>query len=159
MPQPAAQPDPQQYLQSLMQAGQEVVHQFERALSAGAVIAPSDLKWPAATPPSITDLFDLQRRYLEQMAQLWSSFLDEVVQELGPDQIRLLDSIVPGSWWPDWDRWLKDGASDIAASAQHEPHVAADQAGCHVSRIPGNGALNRHETGSGNARQHDVSAG
>ena len=75
MPQSAPQPDPQQYLQSLMQAGQEVVQQFERALSGGAVIAPSDLKWPAATPTSITDLFDLQRRYFEQMGQLWSSFL------------------------------------------------------------------------------------
>src|SRR4051794_14617746 len=75
MPRSAPQPDPQQYLQSLMQAGQEVVHQFERALSGGAMIAPSDLKWPAATPTSITDLFDLQRCYLEKMAQLWSSFL------------------------------------------------------------------------------------
>src|SRR5829696_5612043 len=75
MSQPAAQPDPQQYFQSLMQAGQEVVQQFERALSGGNAIAASDLKWPAVTPTSITDLFDLQRRYLEQMGPLWSSFL------------------------------------------------------------------------------------
>src|SRR3954451_20587208 len=81
MPQSAPQPDPQQYLQSLMQAGQEVVQQFEHALSGGAVIAPSDLKWPAATPTSIADLFDLQRRYFEQMGQLWSSFLPGLSSE------------------------------------------------------------------------------
>jgi hypothetical protein len=32
MPQPAAQSDPQQYLQSLLQTKQEVVHQFEHAV-------------------------------------------------------------------------------------------------------------------------------
>src|SRR4051794_1508754 len=81
MPQSAPQPDPQQYLQSLMQAGQEVVQQFERALSGGAMIAPSGLKWLAATPTSIADLFDLQRRYFEQMGQLWSSFLPGLSSE------------------------------------------------------------------------------
>jgi polyhydroxyalkanoate synthase len=75
MPQSAPQSDPQHSLQGLIQAGQDVVQQFERALSGGNVIAPSDIKWPAATPTSVTDLFDLQRRYFEQMGQLWGSFL------------------------------------------------------------------------------------
>src|SRR3954464_2431543 len=75
MSQSAPQPNPQEYLQSLMQAGQDVVQQFERALSGGAVIAASDLKWPATTPTSVMEMFDLQRRYFEQMGQLWSSFL------------------------------------------------------------------------------------
>jgi polyhydroxyalkanoate synthase len=75
MPQLSPHTNPQEYLQSLMQAGQEVLQQFERALSSGGAIAPSDLKWPAATPTSIADLFDLQRGYFEQVGQLWSSFL------------------------------------------------------------------------------------
>jgi polyhydroxyalkanoate synthase subunit PhaC len=75
MSQSAPQPNPQEYLQNLMQAGQDVVQQFERALAGGNVIAASDLKWPAATPTSVTEMFDLQRRYFEQMGQLWSSFL------------------------------------------------------------------------------------
>jgi len=75
MPQSAPQSDPQHSLQGLIQAGQDVVQQFERALSGGNVIAPSDIKWPAATPTSVADLFDLQRRYFEQMGQLWGSFL------------------------------------------------------------------------------------
>jgi len=58
-----------------LQAGQNVVQQFEQALSGGNVIAASDLKWPAATPTSVTEMFDLQRRYFEQMGQLWNSFL------------------------------------------------------------------------------------
>jgi len=75
MSQSAPQPNPQEYLQNLMQAGQNVVQQFEQALSSGNVIAASDLKWPAATPTSVTEMFDLQRRYFEQMGQLWNSFL------------------------------------------------------------------------------------
>jgi len=75
MSQSAPQPNPQEYLQNLMQAGQNVVQQFEQALSGGNVIAASDLKWPAATPTSVTEMFDLQRRYFEQMGQLWNSFL------------------------------------------------------------------------------------
>ena len=61
-----------------MQSGEDVVQQFDRALSGGGVIAPSDLKWPATTPSSVPELFDFQRRYFKQ------------------------------SWWPDWDRWLKE---------------------------------------------------
>src|SRR3954465_9982050 len=74
MPQSAPQSDPQ-HSQGLIQAGQDVVQQFERALSGGNVIAPSDIQWPAATPASVTDLFDLQRRYFDEAGQLWSSFL------------------------------------------------------------------------------------
>src|SRR4051794_8549680 len=75
MPQSAPQPDPQQYLQSLMQAGQEVVQQFERALSGAAVTRPPDPRGAAPPPRAIGALSDPQRRYLEQMGQLWSSFL------------------------------------------------------------------------------------
>jgi hypothetical protein len=70
MPQSAPQSDPQHSLQGLIQAGQDIVQQFECALSGDNVIASSDIKWPAATPTSVTDLFDLQRRYFEQMGQL-----------------------------------------------------------------------------------------
>jgi polyhydroxyalkanoate synthase len=49
------------------------------------VIAPSDLKWPATTPSSVPELFDFQRRYFKQ------------------------------SWWPDWDRWLKERSSGTKA--------------------------------------------
>jgi len=76
MPQPTPHADPQNYLRNLMQAGQEVVHQFERALSSGRqALAPPDLRWPVMAPASLTDLFSLQRRYFEQMGQLWTSFL------------------------------------------------------------------------------------
>src|SRR3954453_2454775 len=75
MSQSAPQPNPQEYLQNLMQVGQDIVQQFERALAGGDVIAASDLKWPAATTTSVTEMFDLQRRYFEQIGQLWSSFL------------------------------------------------------------------------------------
>src|SRR3954465_8995451 len=75
MSQSAPQPNPQEYLQNPMQAAQDVVQQFDPPPAGGNVIAASDLKWPATTPTSVTEMFALQRRYFEQMGQLWSSFL------------------------------------------------------------------------------------
>jgi len=68
-----------------MQSGEDVVQQFDRGLSGGGVIAPSDHKGPATTPSSVTELFDLQRRSFKQ------------------------------SWWPDWDCWLKERSSGTKA--------------------------------------------
>ena len=68
-----------------MQSRQDVVQQFDRGLSGGGVIAPSDHKGPATTPSSVTELFDLQRRSFKQ------------------------------SWWPDWDCWLKERSSRMKA--------------------------------------------
>jgi poly(3-hydroxyalkanoate) synthetase len=68
-----------------MQSRQDVVQQFDRGLSGGGVIAPSDHKGPATTPSSVTELFDLQRRSFKQ------------------------------SWWPDCDRGLKERSSGTKA--------------------------------------------
>ena len=85
MPQTAAQPNVQQDFQDLMQSRQDVVQPFDRALSGGGVIAPSDLNRPATIPSSVTELFDLQRRSFKQ------------------------------SWWPDCDRGLKERSSGTKA--------------------------------------------
>jgi len=68
-----------------MKSRQDVVQQFDHTLSGGGVIAPSDLKWPATIPSSVTELFGLQRRSLKQ------------------------------SWWPDCDRGLKERSSGTKA--------------------------------------------
>ena len=74
MPQAAIQPNVEQYFQSLTQAGQDVVQQFERAL----------FNWPAVTRKSVTDLFNLQHRSCEQMGQLWRSSLTSPGEEPKP---------------------------------------------------------------------------
>src|SRR3954447_6744590 len=61
MPQTAVQPNVQQDFHDLMQSRHDVVQPFDRALSGGGVIAPSNLKWPAPTPSSVVELFDFQR--------------------------------------------------------------------------------------------------
>ena len=120
-----------------MQAGQELAQHFERALSGGNVIAPSDLKWPAVTPTSMTDLFDFQRRYPENMGQLWKRFLPGLSHEerqLSRPRPRaatvsgtrlgrrsLLRCVQQSS---DWDRWLRERSTTTTATPAKLGHKA-----------------------------------
>jgi hypothetical protein len=134
MPQSAPQSDPQHSLQGLIQAGQDLVQQFERALFGGNVIAPSDIQWPAATPTSVTDLFDLQRRYFEQMGQLWGSFLTPPGAERKP-----VAAPAKGD-----DRFRR-GAGDLGELVARLGPLAQ-------------GTLDRHDSGSDQARQQGLRA-
>ena len=84
MPQAAIQPNVEQDFQSLTQAGQDVVQQFERALSGSNVLAHSNLNWPAMTRKAITGLFNLQHRSCEQLGQLWRRSLTSPGEEPKP---------------------------------------------------------------------------
>jgi polyhydroxyalkanoate synthase subunit PhaC len=99
MAEPQAQ-DGLNYLQSLMQTGQELMQQFEHAMAAQTAAAQAAMKeagaaapWQpnaffpglAASPEPFAKMADMQRRYAEQMAALWNSkLLQPVVGEQKP---------------------------------------------------------------------------
>ncbi|GAC1329228.1 MAG: class I poly(R)-hydroxyalkanoic acid synthase [Beijerinckiaceae bacterium] len=83
------------YLQSLMQTGQELMQQFEKAVAAqtaAAAQALSTQKWPPAsfvpqadTSEPLIKMADMQRRYAEEMGVLWNAtFLDGYLGERKP---------------------------------------------------------------------------
>jgi polyhydroxyalkanoate synthase len=86
------------YLQSLMQTGQELMQQFEHAVAAQTAAAQAAVKqggetgaWQptaffpglAAGPEPFAKIADMQRRYAEQMATLWNN---KFMQPFGGEQ-------------------------------------------------------------------------
>ena len=65
----------QDYLANLMQAGQDVMQQLEKALQAGQGPSLSGFQWPATMPAPFQQMADLQRTYFEQISSLWTAFL------------------------------------------------------------------------------------
>lgn len=74
-PREAGHGAPQDYLSNLMQAGQDVMRQFERALEAGQGPSLAGYQWPPEMPAPFQQMADLQRAYLEQVSSLWTAFL------------------------------------------------------------------------------------
>ena len=87
------------YLQSLMQTGQELMQQFEHALAAQTAANEAAMKQAAAAPlqpnaffpgfgpgaESLTKFAEMQRRYAEEMANLWNAnFLQPIMGEPKP---------------------------------------------------------------------------
>jgi polyhydroxyalkanoate synthase subunit PhaC len=88
------------YLQSLMQTGQELMQQFEHALAAQTAANEAAMKQAAAAAPlqpnaffpsfgpgaeSFTRFAEMQRRYAEEMASLWNAnFLQPIMGEPKP---------------------------------------------------------------------------
>jgi polyhydroxyalkanoate synthase len=88
------------YLQSLMQSGQELMQQFEHALAAQTAANEAAMKQAAAAAPlqpnaffpsfgpgaeSLTEFAEMQRRYAEEMANLWNAnFLQPIMGEPKP---------------------------------------------------------------------------
>ncbi|MEA2835021.1 MAG: poly[(R)-3-hydroxyalkanoate] polymerase subunit PhaC, partial [Methylobacteriaceae bacterium] len=88
------------YLQSLMQTGQELMQQFEHAVAAQTAAAQAAVNqtaeagaWQpgaffpglAASPEPFAKIAEMQRRYAEQMATLWNTkFLEPLVGEQKP---------------------------------------------------------------------------
>ena len=66
---------PQDYLANLMQAGQDVMRQFERALEAGQGPSLTGFQWPVEMPEPFQQMAELQRGYFEQISSLWTAFL------------------------------------------------------------------------------------
>jgi polyhydroxyalkanoate synthase len=88
------------YLQSLMQSGQELMQQFEHALAAQTAANEAAMKQAAAAASlqpnalfpsfgsgaeSLTKFAEMQRRYAEEMANLWNAnFLQPIMGEPKP---------------------------------------------------------------------------
>ena len=88
------------YLQSLMQTGQELMQQFEHALAAQTAAAQAAMNQVGAASPwqpgafftplgtgaePLARMAEMQRRYAEQMATLWNTkFLEPFVGEQNP---------------------------------------------------------------------------
>ncbi|MEA2759948.1 MAG: poly[(R)-3-hydroxyalkanoate] polymerase subunit PhaC [Methylobacteriaceae bacterium] len=88
------------YLQSLMQTGQELMQQFEHALAAQTAAAQAAMTqagaatpWqsaaffspPGASAEPLAKMAEMQRRYAEQMGTLWNNkFLEPLVGERKP---------------------------------------------------------------------------
>jgi hypothetical protein len=174
MSQPAAQPNGQQSFQDLMQAGQDVVQQFERALSGGNGTAPSDLRWPATTPTSVTGLFDLQHRYFDEIGQLWSSFLSPPGVERKPVAAPAKgDNRFRDEAWQKESYYGRGHQSGFPRQARLLGQSKAwGRAGCVARRGAGHseklvarlgplaqGALDRHDSRAGDAREPKVQAG
>src|SRR4051794_39357007 len=93
-------PDGLNYLQSLMQTGQELMQQFEHALAAQTAANAAAVKQATAAAPlqpnavfpafgpgaeSLTKFAEMQRRYAEEMANLWNAnFLQPIMGEPKP---------------------------------------------------------------------------
>jgi polyhydroxyalkanoate synthase len=87
-------PDGLNYLQSLMQTGQELMQQFEHALAAQSAAAQAAMNQAGAASPwqpaaffsglgtstePLTRMAEMQRRYAEQIGALWNSKLLEPI--------------------------------------------------------------------------------
>ncbi len=96
-------PDGLNYLQSLMQTGQELMQQFEHALAAQTAAAQAAMKQAGVSNPwqpnaffqafpglgsgtePFAKILEMQRRYAEQMATLWNTkLLEPIVGEAKP---------------------------------------------------------------------------
>jgi polyhydroxyalkanoate synthase len=94
MAEPQTPPNGLNYLQSLMQTGQELMQQFEHALAAQTAAAQAAMNQAGAASPwqagaffpglgtstePLAKMAEMQRRYAEQMGTLWNSKLLEPV--------------------------------------------------------------------------------